>query len=340
MAATRVRLTGISSRAWEHPADRGALVALRQLKGFDTILKKLAALWNERSLRLVYLGNAIRVDDRQYPAVQRALADGVAVLDVQQVPEVYVIADPVPRAMAIGVDNPFIVVTSGMVAMTDDDELRVVIGHELGHVLSGHALYTTMLLQLMRLSASLSWLSFGAIGLRAIIAALHEWQRKAELSGDRAGLLAAQDPGASLRMMMKLAGGGRLDDLDVTAFAQQGDEYLNSPDVRDSVLKLLMLEGRSHPFAVVRAAELRRWVDSGEYNRVLAGEYARREDDDTTSIRSEVGDAARHYKEAFERSQDPLVSLLRDVGGAVAGATEWLGSRLRGTGSGPAGGAS
>jgi hypothetical protein len=132
-----------------------------------------------------------------------------------------------------------------------------------------------MLLQLMRLSASLSWLSFGAIGLRAIIAALHEWQRKAELSGDRAGLLAAQDPGASLRMMMKLAGGGTLDDLDVTAFAQQGDEYLNSPDVRDSVLKLLMLEGRSHPFAVVRAAELRRWVDSGEYNRVLAGEYAR-----------------------------------------------------------------
>ena len=37
----RVTLTDISSRAWEHPADRGALVALRQLKGFDFVLRKM-----------------------------------------------------------------------------------------------------------------------------------------------------------------------------------------------------------------------------------------------------------------------------------------------------------
>ncbi|MDQ3106367.1 MAG: hypothetical protein M3Q68_00985 [Actinomycetota bacterium] len=132
-------------------------------------------------------------------------------------------------------------------------------------------------------------------------------------------------------MQMKMAGGGRLDDLDVTAFAQQGDEYLNSPDVRDSVLKFLLLEGRSHPFAVVRAAELRRWVESGAYTRIVAGEFPKRVDDDTTSIRDEVTDAARHYREAFERSQDPLVNLLRDVGGSVAGAADWLGSRIRGS---------
>ena len=335
-ARTRVRLTGISSRAWEHPADRGALVALRQLKGFDVALKKLASLWNERSLRLVYIGNAIRVDDRQYARVHRALADAAAALDLHDIPEVFVMADPVPRAMAIGVDAPFVMLTSGMVQLADDEELRFVVGHELGHVLSGHALYTTMLLQLMRLSSSLAWLSFGALGLRAIIGALHEWQRKAELSGDRAGLLASQDPGAALRMQMKTAGGGSLEDLDVTAFSAQGDEYLSSPDVRDSVLKLLLLEARSHPFAVVRAAELRRWVDGGDYTRILAGDYPRREDDESASLRSEVGEAARHYRTAFEQSQDPLVNLLREVGGTIAGATDWLSSRLRGTGSGSA----
>lgn len=331
---TRVRLTDISSRAWEHPADRGALVALRQLKGFDVVLKKLASLWDERSLRLVYLGSAVRVDDRQYTRVHRVLAEAALALDVRAVPEVYVIADPVPRAMAIGLDRPLIVLTSGMVELADEDELRVVLGHELGHVLSGHALYTTMLLQLMRLSASLSWLSFGALGLRAIIGALHEWQRKAELSGDRAGLLAAQDPGASTRMLMKVAGGGRLDDLDVTAFGQQGDEYLRSGDVRDSFLKFLLLEARSHPFTVVRAAELRRWVDSGEYTRILAGEYPKREDDPAASLREDVADAARHYKTAFDQSQDPLVSLLREVGSTVGGAAEWLGSRFRGASGG------
>ena len=46
----RVVLTGISSRAWEHPADRGALVALRELRGFDDALKSLHALWNERGV--------------------------------------------------------------------------------------------------------------------------------------------------------------------------------------------------------------------------------------------------------------------------------------------------
>jgi hypothetical protein len=219
-----------------------------------------------------------------------------------------------------------------MLELTDDEELRAVVGHELGHVLSGHALYTTMLLQLMRLSASFSWFSVGALGLRGIVAALHEWQRKAELSGDRAGLLAVQDPGAALRLLMKVAGGGRLDDLDVTAFAQQGDEYLGSGDVRDSVLKLLLLEARTHPFAVVRAAELRRWVDSGGYTRILAGDYPRRDTDASSTIREDVSAAARHYREAFEHSQDPLVGLLKDIGGTVAGATDWLTSRFRGAG--------
>jgi Zn-dependent protease with chaperone function len=327
-----VRLADISSRAWEHPADRGALVALRQLKGFDVVLRKLASLWNERSLRLHYIGNAVRVDDRQFARVHRALGDVAAALDVRTIPEVYVLVDPTPKAMALGVDAPFIVVTHSMLELVDDEELRFVVGHELGHVLSGHALYTTMLMQLMRLSASFSWFSIGALGLRGIVAALHEWQRKSELSGDRAGLLAVQDPGAALRVQMKMAGGGRLEDLDVTAFAQQGDEYLGSGDVRDSVLKLLLLEARSHPFAVVRAAELRRWVDSGEYTRIVAGDYPRRADDASSTIREDVSAAARHYREAFEHSQDPLIGLLKDIGGTVAGATDWLTSRLRGSG--------
>lgn len=41
-ARARVVLTDISSRAWEHPADKGALVALRKLKGFDVLLKTMS----------------------------------------------------------------------------------------------------------------------------------------------------------------------------------------------------------------------------------------------------------------------------------------------------------
>ncbi len=331
LAATsraRVRLAGISSRSWEHPADKGALVALRQLRGFDYILRKLASLWNERALRLVYLGSAVRVDHRQFPAVYRAYTDAAGVLDVRELPELYVIGSPVPQAMTIGIDRPIVILTSGLVDLLDEDEQRFVLGHELGHVLSGHALYTTMLLQLLRVSATLSWLPLGALGLRAVLAALHEWARKAELSGDRAGLLAGQDPSAALRTHMKLASGGHLADLDITAFRAQGDEYLASPDVRDSLLKMLLLEARTHPFAVVRAAELQRWVDDGSYTRILGGDFPLRTDDGQASMKDDVADAARHYRTAFERSQDQLVTIIRDLGGGISGVRDWITSRF------------
>ena len=328
---TPMTLPDISSRAWEHPADRGALNALRQLRGFDFVIKKLFALWNERALRLVYLGAAVRVDNRQFPGVHQRFVEAATTLDVRAVPELYVVADPVPRSMAIGLDQPFVVVTSGMVDLLDDDELRFVLGHELGHVQSGHAVYTTMLLRLLAMSGAWSWIPFGALGMRVLIAALYEWQRKSELSSDRAGLLATQDPAAAQRCHMKLAGAGHLADLDITAFRAQGDEYLGTPDVRDSVLKLLLLEARSHPFPVVRAAELRRWIDDGAYTRILGGTYPRRGDDGDTSMRQDVKDATAHYTAAFSRSQDALVSLLRDLGGGAVGSVrDWATSFVSG----------
>jgi hypothetical protein len=176
-----------------------------------------------------------------------------------------------------------------------------------------------MLMQLLRVSNALAWLPLGALGLRAVIAALYEWSRKAELSSDRAGLLATQDPAVALRCHMRLASGGKLDELDIAAFRAQGDEYLGPPDVRDSVLKLLLLENATHPFAVVRAAELQRWIDAGDYTRMLRGGYPRRTDDQHASMREEAAQAAAHYRTAFEHSQDPLVSIVRELGGTVAG---------------------
>src|ERR1700723_4639004 len=62
----RVRLTGISSRAYEHPADRSGLVAPRKLTGFDTLLKLLNGLFHERAMRLNFLASGVKVSDRQF----------------------------------------------------------------------------------------------------------------------------------------------------------------------------------------------------------------------------------------------------------------------------------
>jgi Zn-dependent protease with chaperone function len=329
----RVVLTGISSRAWEHPADRGALVALRELRGFDDVLKSLHALWNERAWRLQFLGNAIRVDHRQYPRVHRLLAEAAASLDLAELPELYVQQDRSINGMCIGMSKPFIVVNSGSVELLDDDELRCLLGHELGHLISGHAVYRTMVLILTDWAVRLAWLPVGSIVLRAIVAALMEWWRKAELSADRAGLLACQDPAASLRLAMKLAGGGDLSEVDTTAFLEQAAEFDRAGDLRDSLIKIRMVTARSHPMPVARAAEVRTWIDSGEYQRILAGEYPRRDDDGSASVTEEIKAAAASYRQAFSRSQDPLVSLLRKLGDGAADVGGWVGAgagRMRG----------
>ncbi|HVK45076.1 MAG TPA: M48 family metallopeptidase [Micropruina sp.] len=325
----RIRLTSISSRAWEHPADRGALVALRSLHGFDLILRQLSAFLNERAVRMLLLGSAVRADERQFSRVFRLYREAGDALDVDVLPELFVRADPIINAMAIGLDKPIVVLNSGLLDVMDDDELRFVLGHELGHVLSGHAVYRTVLGAMLALSTTFVAIPFGVLGARAVMAALLEWQRKSELSGDRAGLLATQQPEVALRAHMKMASGGRVDELDPAAFLQQAGEYHANDDVRDVLLRVLMVETQTHPFAVVRAGELDRWVRSGAYATILHGTYPRREDDATASMSADAAAAAASYNEEFQRFDASLGGIFGDLSQGLGQARDWLADRLR-----------
>jgi Zn-dependent protease with chaperone function len=316
----RVRLPGISSRAYEHPADRSALVALRKLTGFDALFRRLASLFSDRSLRLLFLASSVRATQEQFPQLHQLLLDGASILDLPEVPELFISQDPIPNAMALGSDKPFIVITTGLVDLLDTEEMRFVIGHELGHVLSGHTVYRTMLYKLTQLAARVAWFAIAYIGLKVFVAALEEWYRKSELSCDRAGLLAGQDPAAGRRALMKTAGGSRMSELSHDEFLRQAEEYDAVADVRDSVIKLLMLLGTTHPFAVVRFAELDRWVSEGEYEAILDGDYPRREDDQDASVRDEAKSAAQSYQDSWNRSADPLMGMVKDFAGSAAGA--------------------
>jgi Zn-dependent protease with chaperone function len=320
----RVRLTRISSRAYEHPADRSALVALRKLSGFDALLRRLAGILNDRSLRLLYLASAVRVSERQFPHLHDMLRDGAYVLDLPEVPELYVSQDPLVNALTLGADKPFIVVTTGMINLYDAAELRFAIGHELGHVLSGHAVYRTMLFHLINMARRVAWMPLGYLGLRAIIWGLEEWFRKSELSCDRAGLLAGQDIDAGRRALMKMGGGAYMSELSADAFHEQARQYDAVPDVREGLLKLLQLQGTLHPFAVVRFAELDRWAAGGDYQRILGGDYPRRDDDRQTSVGEEIRSAARSYQESWNRSEDPFIGMVRGMAEGATRAGEGL----------------
>ena len=303
-------------------------MALRKLQGFDVVVRKLSRVINERMVKMLLLGSAVRVTERQFPVVHRLYVEAATALDVPELPELFVAASPILNASTIGMDAPKIVLNSALVDLLDEDELRFVLGHELGHALSGHALYQTLLTYLVIAGQSLASLPFSGVGLFVVRTALGEWARKAELSGDRAGLLATQDVSVAVRVQMKLASGGHLDQLDQTEFLAQAREYENADDLGDSLMKIFLLDSMTHPMGVVRAAEIRRWVDSGEYAAHLAGGYPRRDEDKDATISAEAAAAADSYASSFQESEDAAAKLLRDLGQGIGNVGRWIGNQF------------
>ncbi|MEO8449802.1 MAG: M48 family metallopeptidase [Gemmatimonadota bacterium] len=276
----RVAFPEISAVSWEHPADRAALQSMRAVPGFDEVVRKVVAiLGGERGIRLLFQGNSVRTGPTQFPKAHQILVEVASTFDWPVLPQMFVSQTPVFNAGAYGVDDPFIVLHSAALELLDDEELRDLIAHELGHVMSGHALYHTIAAILF--AVSLSALPFLAgIALLPIKLAVLEWSRKSELSADRAGLLGSQNVMASQQLFMKMAGAyrGALESgqMDLNAFMAQANEYTGNHEGFDFLYKILNTLGLTHPMNTVRAAELQQWVASGDYERILRGEYTRR----------------------------------------------------------------
>ena len=306
----RTVLTQISSRAWEHAADRAALSALRTIPGFDEVVRKVYGFFGERGVRLLFQANAVRVGPTQFPRVHAAFTDVCGVMDWEPRPNVYVSQTPLVNAGAFGMDHPFIVLNSGALGLLDEEELRTILGHELGHVMSGHALYRTILVILLEFGLrNLPFLA--GIALLPIQLALLEWYRKSELSSDRAGLLASQDPVASMRMFMKLAGGGKIEEMDLDAFMAQAKEYEEGGDAVDTIYKVINTLGYTHPFHTLRAAELARWAGGGEYERILRGDYPRRGAGDQDRPLDDIMEAGKYYAQQAKEAVDTVAGVAR-----------------------------
>lgn len=307
-------LPQISSRAWEHPADRAALDTLRAIPGFDEVVRKVAAFITERGVRQLFLANAVQVGPQQRPQLHALLTEVCATMDWAERPDLYVTQSPEVNAHAIGFERPFIVITSAALELLDDDERRFLLAHELGHIMSGHMLYRTVALVILAIG-SMAILPIG-IALLPFQLALLEWHRKSELSTDRAALLAVQDPRVSQSTFLKLAGGSAYGDAaSVEEFMRQASAYEAGGDTWDKILRILNTAFRDHPFHTVRAGELERWRASGAYDAILAGTYVRRAEGGT-DLGGDYADAASYYSAKARAAADHVADAVRRAGDA------------------------
>jgi Zn-dependent protease with chaperone function len=297
----------ISAESWEHPADKAALAFFRGLPGAEALAKGYIGSTTERSLRLLALASSARATSTQFASVHATLKEACGILDVKEIPEVFVSQNPVLNAGAVGVEHPFILLNSSLLEIMDRKELAFVIGHELGHCMSGHVAYKTLLWLALRAGAGiLQAVPMGEPIIKGLVAALLEWNRKSELSADRAGLLVAQEFPVGCSSLMKTAGGARVAEMNLDDFYKQAEEYDRGKDILDSVQKILGLLDEDHPLPILRIIELGNWEKSGSYCSILEGKYVKRGERPSDNFAKSIDDAARQYKEDLQRSGDPL----------------------------------
>src|SRR3954469_19269777 len=292
------RLIGISPKAYEHPADRAATAALQSIPMMDTVVRKLIE-FGEGSIQQQLLAGAVRLGDDQLPEIWAAPRAALARLALAEVPELYMWQMPFTNAMAIGSKRPMVILNSGTVNTLDEQEIRTVLGHEAAHILSDHVLYQTALAILMMVGvaprARLPF--FAGLPLLAVRLALLEWYRAAELSCDRAATLVTRSPMTTCQTLMVTSAGTASRRLSLDAFVRQANEYVEWEPGWDKLMRFGRELTLTHPYPVRRVSELMKWVRSGEYDRIINGEYVRR--GTKADARQEAGDAAEYYADKF-----------------------------------------
>jgi Zn-dependent protease with chaperone function len=293
----------------------------------DQVVRRLIEYGYERALRQVFLAGSVKLGSDQLPEVWAAHRAALARLDVHEVPELYLTQFPITNAAAIGSERPMVVVNSRTVEVLEEGELRTVLGHEAGHILSDHVLYRTALMILLSVSGIARLPMLAGLPLLAVRMALLEWFRAAELSADRAATLVNRDPLVTCRTLMVIAGGTASRKLDLDAFVRQAAAYEEWEPGWDKLARMRIEVGQTHAFPVKRVAELMRWVRGGDYDRIVGGQYARR--GDPVDARAEAGDAVEFYAERFRVIFREAGAGVEKAGDKVADAAERVSDWLR-----------
>lgn len=267
-------LTGLSSDVYEHPFDRKALASLEKMPGVSLLLRKINEYGVERLLKLQCLGSDLRVTTDNFPKLHQAFVETCQILDVAPLPELYLFRGTgYIQTYTVGVDKPLVGINLEGMEWLSPDELLYVLGHEIAHIKSRHLLYHQMAIVLPTLKTLINGTTLGLGGLAAsgVELGFWHWLMMARFTADRAGLLACQDTTVATTALMKLAG---LPDEYMTPavikdFLTQAREFTsNSFDNLDQLTKMLSFTETRHSWAVMRAAELLKWVDSGEYDNL------------------------------------------------------------------------
>lgn len=245
------------------PEDKDAIDALKAMEPIPTLVNKAVDIFQRPVIRNRILANAKRVNEEFLPEVYSLAKACGKVLCLDIFPEIYVMRSPELNAFTIGrTDEPIIVLYSSLIQRMVDGELAAVIGHEMGHVKSGHPPYHTLAYLLASGIMSFGLFSTLSIPLQLM---LSSWHRDSEITADRASLIVTGsiDVVKRTQIKLRLAPGQTIEDVNLTEFLEQQEKSENS--VTSQLTELWM----HHPFTTKRIKQLEEFSHSQEYKNIM-----------------------------------------------------------------------
>lgn len=278
----------MSPSYYMHPEDKAALENLKSMPLFPSLVKAFVKTMPEHLIHGANMAQKILLGPEQLPHIYNYLPPICNTLDIA-VPELYLEMNPAPNAYTYGDTKISITVTSGLIEYLDENELRAVIAHECGHIACHHVLYHTMASMLIQFGSKI----FGAMAAVAapVTLALLYWQRRSELSADRAAVLAMEGIEPVVKTMIRLAGGPKsiTEDVNIDLYIKQAEAFdrMIENSWWDKVLQGYAIMNQNHPFLSVRTREILKW-ERDDYFQA----YIRALDEEKCTIRCRACNAA------------------------------------------------
>ena len=291
----------ISPDAFTHPLDRAAISALRKIPGFDFALRKMMEYGYEKILRVNSMAADVKVTANTCSYIHDMVLQASKCIGIS-VPDVFINQEPYPNAFTFGIEYPIISIQSGLIELVNEDELYAVIAHEMAHIKCHHVLYHMLADFLVNASGMMGLAGGFIIPLNL---ALLEWSRKAELSADRGALIVTNNKSASVKLLMKLAGGSAQisEMIDEAEFVKQAEQFeqITKGISLTKVYRIASNITKTHPFPVLRAYEINKWADGKEYKSIFEGYYQKR-NEDALAAKSEYKKNCPHCGESREEN--------------------------------------
>ena len=262
-------LFNLSLKDYEHPVDRAALKYMSRLPGFEAatnfIINWSFVKWHMIDLR----GSNFRVTEKSCPELYQQVKNVADILDIDNMPEIYTEWGYYINAYTTGhKKDTLLTIYSGAVDLLTKEQLDYIIGHELGHIKSKHVLYHVMAEMIANWATQFPIASDLIMPIRI---GLTYWNRMSEFTADRAGLLACQNPEAAIDTVIKMAGVPQkyFGSVSREAFLEQAKDFEYLLSGPESIIKNISVLDNTHPWTVLRAAELIKWYESGEYENII-----------------------------------------------------------------------